>query len=202
MLATHQGQIRGQVPQLGCDLAKDIFPPSAIQKHLVFQPVTIRKGCAEPEEAAWIQQKLATGALPLRQAAAAEKSSEIKVLLGNKYFKKSSPNKEDPSSLNSCYLTSKSLVIYGLHIAESHKSFLWHFTVSILTSFCFLLSLASMMAPGTADNCSLASAVLPGSLRTGSLYETRRGAHHTAITLHHEQPTVLLHHRSSLPLFS
>lgn len=109
MPTTHQGQIHGQVPQLDYDLAKDIFPPLAIHRRSVFKPVIIQKGCAEPEEAALIQQKLVTGVLPLSQAAAAEKSSEIKDLMGNKYFKNSSPNKEDLSSLNSYYLTSKKL---------------------------------------------------------------------------------------------
>lgn len=82
-------------------------------------------------------------------------------------------------------------MIYGLCITKSNKSFLSHFTISILTTLSIGLR-DSAWHNGQILPYVCSDAKLPEAM-TGSSCEARRGAHHAADTHHLQQPMVLLH---------
>lgn len=196
VLATHEGNMHRQLPQLTYGLGNYLFSPSAIHKHAVFKHSQNSEGLCKTRGSSLDPAGVVTGVLPPTQTAAWGKTQKLKMSWVINNLKNASPNKDDPSSLNSCYLTS-SLMIYGLCITKSNKSFISHFTVSILTTLsvglCDSTCHDRQIFPYVCSDARLSEA------RMGSPCTARRGAHHTADTSH-EQPMVLLH--QSLSLFS
>lgn len=78
MLATHQGNMHGQLSQLSYGLANHIFSPSAIHRHAVFKHSRISEELCKARGSSLDPAEAVTGVLPLTQTAAAEESLEIK----------------------------------------------------------------------------------------------------------------------------